>query len=66
MAGVNLVELQNVELLNYNGDVLLCRVDGRVVAIPPRRLLPGSEVRQRGNAGTLVLTRESAEMLGLL
>jgi hypothetical protein len=41
-------------------------VDGKVVAIPPRRLLPGSDVRQRANAGMLVLTRESAEMLGLL
>jgi len=66
MGGFNLVELRNVELLNYNGDVLLCRVDGKVVAIPPRRLLPGSEVRQRGNGGTLVLTRESAKVLGLL
>jgi hypothetical protein len=56
----------DVEVLAANPLVLLCRVKGRVVSIPPRRVLPGTTVHESGDRGTLVLSRDQAKMLGLV
>jgi len=50
--------------LPRNPQVLLCRVAGKLVSVPPSRLLPGSDVPEHGPA-TIVLTREVATVLGL-
>jgi hypothetical protein len=60
------VEFPDVEVLADNPLVLLCRVNGRLVSIPLGRLLPGTTVRQHGDRGTLVLTRDLATILGLV
>jgi hypothetical protein len=56
----------NVEVLAHNEHVMLCRVAGHVVTIPQPCVLPGTTIPQRGDLGTLVLTREVARTLGLL
>ena len=63
--GSDRIEFNDVEVLARNPHVLVCRVAGKLVSIPPERLLPGSTIRQQGDVGTLVLTREDAEALGL-
>jgi hypothetical protein len=60
------VEFPDVEVLADNPLVLLCRVNGKLVNIAPRRMLPGTTVRQCGDRGTLVLTRKRATILGLV
>jgi hypothetical protein len=61
------VEFTNVEVLAHNEHVVLCRVAGQVVTIPRPCVLPGATIpQQRGDVGTLVLTREVAKTLGLL
>ena len=66
MDGSNRVEFRNVEVLARNQHVLVCLVAGKLVSIPPGRLLPGSTIRQQGDIGTLVLAREVAEAFKLL
>jgi hypothetical protein len=66
MDGTDRVEFLNVEVLADNPLVLLCRVNGSLVSIALGRLLPGTTVRQCGDRGTLVLTRELATLLGLV
>jgi hypothetical protein len=66
MDGRDSVEFRNVEVLARNQHVLVCLVAGKLVSIPPGRLLPGSTIRQQGDIGTLVLTREVAEAFKLL
>ena len=66
MDGSDMVEFRNVEVLARNQHVLVCLVAGKLVSIPPGRLLPGSTIRQQGDIGTLVLTREVAEAFKLL
>jgi hypothetical protein len=66
MDSTDRVEFPDVEVLADNPLVLLCRVNGRLVSIPPGRLLPGTAVRQHGDRGTLVLTRKLATILGLV
>jgi hypothetical protein len=65
MEGTDRVEFPNVEVLADNQVVLLCRVNGKLVSIAPGRML-GTTVRQRGDRGAVVLTRELAQMLGLV
>lgn len=60
------VEFPNVEVLADNSLVLRCHVNGKLVGIAPRRLLPGTTVQHPGDRGMLVLTRELATKLGLL
>jgi len=43
----------------------VCRVGSTLVSVPPRRILPGSQVRRRGDRGKLVLPKEVAVDLGL-
>jgi hypothetical protein len=60
------VAFVDVEVLAANPLILLCRVKGRLVSIPPRRVLPGTTVHKNGDRGTLVLSRDLAKMLGLV
>jgi len=60
------VEFPDVEVLADNPLVLLCRVNGKLASIPLGRLLPGTTVRQHGDRGTLVLSRQLATILGLV
>jgi hypothetical protein len=59
------VAFADVEVLAVNPLVVLCRVNGRIVSIPPGRMLPGTTVRRHRDRGTLVLPRKLATMLGL-
>jgi len=59
------VAFENVEVI-AGGLLLWCRVDDTIVAIPPVRLLPGSQVRRPGDLGRLVLSEDIAGDLGLL
>jgi len=63
--GTRRVEFDDVEVINA-GLVLWCRVNGAIVAIPPLRLLPGTEIRMAGDRGRLVLPEDVAADLGLL
>jgi hypothetical protein len=60
------VEFTNVEVLAHNEHVMLCRGAGKVVTIPRPSVLPGSTIQQKGDVGTLVLTRQVAKGLDLL
>jgi hypothetical protein len=53
-------------VLANTGLVLRCRIDGKVVALPPLRRLLGSTVLWAGDVGKLVLPRDVAENLGLV
>jgi hypothetical protein len=66
MVDTDRVVLVDVEVLAVNPLVLLCRVKGRLVSIPARRMLPGTTVHKSGDRGTLVLLRDHAKMLGLV
>jgi hypothetical protein len=65
MDAADWIAFLDVEVLADNQLVLLCRVNGRLVSIPPGRMLPGTTIRQHGDRGTLVLTRQIAALLGL-
>jgi hypothetical protein len=65
MDDADAIALADVEVLADNQLVLLCRVNGRIVSVPPEQMLPGTTVRRHGDHGTLVLTRKLAAMLGL-
>ena len=64
--GTDRVTFEDVYVLAENAAVILCGVDGNVVGIPRRRLLPGTEIAAREDHGTLVLERAFAELLHLL
>jgi hypothetical protein len=64
MDDADAIALADVEVLADNQLILLCRVNGRIVSVPPEQL-PGTTVRRHGDRGTLVLTRKRAAMLGL-
>ena len=63
--GSDRVEFRDVEALSYRRLSLVCRVGSTLVSVPPRRILPGSQVRRRGDRGKLVLPKEVAVDLGL-
>jgi len=63
--GTNRVEFLDVEVTGDDRLVLTCRVRGRIVAVPPFRILPGSEISRAGDRGRLVLPRAVAVTLGL-
>ncbi len=65
MEGPDRVEFRDVEALSYRRLSLVCRVGSTLVSVPPRRILPGSQVRRCGDRGKLVLPREVAVHLGL-
>ena len=65
--GTNRVEFLDVEVTGEDGlSALTCRVEGRIVTVPPLRILPGSEVSRKGDRGRLVLPRDLAVRLGLV
>jgi len=62
----NAVAFDNVELLGGSNLVLRCRIEDRIVGIPPFRLLPGSEIVRAGDRGKVVLPKDLAARLGLV
>jgi hypothetical protein len=66
MDGKDRIEFHDVAILAQNDRVLLCRVHGKVVSIAQLRLLPGTMISERCDHGTLVVTRDVAEKLGLI
>ena len=65
MDGSDRVEFRDVEALSYRRLSLVCRVGSMLVSVPPGRILPGSQVRRRGDRGTLVLPKKVAIDIGL-
>jgi hypothetical protein len=65
MDGSERIEFPCVEVLDGGGLVLKCRIDGKIVHVPPLRLLPGTTIRRSGDRGMLVLERSLAIELGL-
>jgi len=63
--GTKRVEFADVEVLDYGGPVMCCRVGDRVVWVPALRVLPGTEIKKQGDRGRLVLPTELAADLGL-
>jgi hypothetical protein len=59
------VEFADVEVLDYGGPVMCCRVGDRVVWVPALRVLPGTEIKKQGDTGRLVLPTALAVDLGL-
>ena len=64
--GADRIAFSDVELLGASVFVLRCRVDGKIVGVPPLRLLPGTTIARAGDLGTLVLERDMARHLGLV
>jgi len=64
--GSQRVEFDDVEIVRATAIILMCRVGMRIVAVPPRRTLPGTTVRRMGDRGRLILPREVALNLGLI
>jgi len=56
----------DVELLGKSNLVLRCRIQDRIVGIPPLRLLPGSQIASVGDRGKVVLPEDVATRLGLV
>jgi hypothetical protein len=59
------VEFANVRVVSANSFVLVCHVGPRIVTVHLGSLLPGTEIKARGDRGRLVLTREAATSLSL-
>jgi hypothetical protein len=53
--GTKHVEFADVEVLDYVGPVMCCRVGDRVVRVPALPVLPGTEIKKKGDRGRLVL-----------
>ena len=64
--GSQRVEFRDVEVVRDTSLILICRVGTKTVGVPPRRMLPGTEIARPGDRGRLVLPREVALNLGLL
>ena len=65
LAGAERVEIADVEVLDGGNLVWLCRVADKVVCLPALGVLPGTEIRRRGDRGRLVLPHDLAVELGL-
>jgi len=63
--GSQRVTFENVEVVRRGDIVAICRVGTRVVAVPPRRMLPGTTILTTADRGRLVISRELALNLGL-
>jgi hypothetical protein len=63
--GSQRVTFENVEVVRRGDLVAICRVGMKVVAVPPRRMLPGTTILT-ADRGRLVLSRELALNLGLV
>jgi hypothetical protein len=64
--GSQRVEFEGVVVIRRTALVVICRVGTRVVAVPPRRMLPGTTISGTGALGRLVLPRGVALNLGLV
>jgi len=64
--GSDRVTFEDVVVIRRTERVVMCRVGMRVVAVPPRRMLPGTTISETGALGRLVLPREVALNLGLV
>ena len=64
--GTHRVTFQDVYVLARNDAGVLCDVNGKVVCIPSRRFLPGTDIADGGAHGTVVLERTFAQVLELL
>ena len=63
--GSDRVEFADVYVVSDSRFVVMCRIGNLVVAVRPSSILPGSEVKVKGDRGRLVLSREVAVSLGL-
>ena len=63
--GAKRVEIADVVVLNDTDLVLYCRVGDEIVAVPSLRILPGTQIKHRGDRGRLVLPHDLAVDLGL-
>lgn len=63
--GSDRVEFTDVYVVSNSRFVLMCLIGSLLVAVRPSTLLPGSEVKVKGDRGLLVLSREVAVSLGL-
>lgn len=63
--GTERIEIENVEVLDPSGLLMRCRVGDKVVGVPPLRILPGTQIRWKGDRGRLVLPLDVAVNLGL-
>jgi len=66
MDGADRTVFPDVEVLDGGGLVLKCRIDGKIVHLPPLRMLPGTTIRRTGDRGILVLEHTLAIELGLV
>ena len=65
--GSNRAEFVDVEVIReITSVILMCRVGTKIVAVPPRRMLPGTTILTTADRGRLVLSRELALNLGLI
>lgn len=65
LEGTKRVEIEDVEVLDGGGLVMHCRIGNRVVWVPSLGMLPGTEIKRRGDRGRLVLPHDPAADLGL-
>ncbi len=64
--GSDRVTFEDVVVIRRTDLVVMCRVGARVVAVPPRHMLPGTTISGTGALGRLVLSREAALNLDLV
>lgn len=65
--GLDRVEFTDVEVVNADALIVMCRVGTKVVGVPPRRMRTGTTIlAETGAKGSLVISREMAMNLGLL
>ena len=64
--GSDRVEFEDVDVFACSDIVILCRINGKDVAVTPRTMLPGTQVARTGDRGRLVLSRAVAVDLELV
>jgi hypothetical protein len=64
MARHDWVFIANVRAVS-DGLVLLCEINGRRIGIPTHEIGSGSQVREPGDFGVLVVSREFAQRVGM-
>jgi hypothetical protein len=65
MSANGTVRCPDVEVVRNTGLVLICRIGGREVMVPPLHILPGTTIRRVGDRGTLVVPDWVAHELGV-
>ena len=63
--GSDRMQFANVYVVDASPFMLTCRIGNRIVAVRPRSVLPGTQIKEKGDRGCLVLSREVAVSLGL-